>query len=108
MSDRVFHTLKAHRTERAHHIFAESGDQEGRLHLQTMIPGDWSMRKCNTVVMKKVIDKQKINKRPYILKVQMHKLDENRTRLSLCGCGASVRLVCACLQARARGTQWKV
>lgn len=71
---------------------AERGDQEDRLHLQTMISGDWSMRKCNTVEMKKVIDKQNIFKRPYILKVQMHKLDENRTRLSLCGCGSSARL----------------
>ena len=43
-----------------------------RLHLQTMMSGDWSMRKCNTVEMKKVIDKQKIFARPYNLKVQMH------------------------------------
>ena len=64
----------------------ERGDQEGRLHLQTMISGDWSTCKCNTVEMKKVIDKQKIFKRPCIVKVQIHKLDENRTRLSLCGC----------------------
>lgn len=70
---------------------AERGDQEERLHLQTMMSGDWSMRKCNTVEFKKIVDKQKIFSRPYHLKVQMHKLDESRTMHSLCGCGATTK-----------------
>jgi hypothetical protein len=69
---------------------AERGDQENRLHLQTMISGEWCTRKCNTAEMKKVINMEKIFNRSYNCAVVIHKLDENRSMESVCGCDACV------------------
>jgi hypothetical protein len=65
---------------------AERGDQENRLHLQSMLSGEWCTRKCNTNAMKIVIDTEKVFKRPYICSVVVHKADENRNKEALMGC----------------------
>jgi hypothetical protein len=66
---------------------AERGDQENRLHLQTMMSGEWCPRKCNTLAMKTIIAKQKIFTRGFNCCVNIQKTDENRSMESLCGCG---------------------
>jgi hypothetical protein len=65
---------------------AERGDQENRLHLQSMLSGEWCIRKCNTPAMKQVIQKEKIFTRAFNCCVVVHKLDENRSMESLMGC----------------------
>jgi hypothetical protein len=71
---------------------AERGDQENHLHLQSMISGEWCTRKCNTAEMKKVVNMEKIFSRSYNCAVVVHKLDENRSMESICGCDACVFL----------------
>jgi hypothetical protein len=71
---------------------AERGDQENRLHLQTMLSGEWCTRKCNTLAMKAVISKEKIFKRSFNWSVTVHKLAANRSMESLCGCAVSMVL----------------
>jgi hypothetical protein len=71
---------------------AERGDQENHLHLQSMISGEWCTRKCNTAEMKKVVNMEKIFSRSYNCAVVVHKLDENRSMESICGCDACVIL----------------
>jgi hypothetical protein len=65
---------------------AERGDQENRLHLQTMISGEWCTTKCNTAEMKKMVSMEKILTRSYNCAVVVYKLDENGSMESLCGC----------------------
>jgi hypothetical protein len=38
---------------------AERGDQQNRLHLRTMMSGEWCTRECNTLAIKTVINKEK-------------------------------------------------
>jgi hypothetical protein len=77
---------------------AERGDQENRLHLQTMISGEWCTRKCNTAEMKKVVNMEKIFTQSYNCAVVVHKLDENRSMESVCGCDDRVVPSCSTRQ----------
>jgi hypothetical protein len=63
----------------------ERGDKEDRLHLQSMLSGEWSAHKATQPAMKKVIDGAKIFKRAYHCATVLHKVDENRSMESLCG-----------------------
>jgi hypothetical protein len=68
-------------------VVLERGKREEHLHFQIMMQGRFRPKRGDLQdAMRSIIDKRGIFERAYTCMVEVHKLDENRTFLSLSGC----------------------